>query len=63
MTVRPTPTARPRAIEDALELIAASAADRDRAPAPRFPTEAIEALKRAGALTFNAARGATPPAR
>ena len=63
MTVRPTPAARPPAIEDALELIAASAADRDRAPAPRFPTEAIEALKRAGALTFNAARGAgRPPA-
>jgi len=63
MSVRPKPTVLAEPIEDALELIAASAGQRDRASTPRFPADAMQALHRAGALTFNAQPGdARPPA-
>jgi alkylation response protein AidB-like acyl-CoA dehydrogenase len=58
----PTPDAGAK-LEDALALIASSAADRDRAPVPQFPAAAIGALADVGALAFNAdARARRPPA-
>jgi alkylation response protein AidB-like acyl-CoA dehydrogenase len=48
---------------DALELVAGSAAQRDRDPVPQFPEAAIAALERADALAWNARPGtARPPA-
>jgi alkylation response protein AidB-like acyl-CoA dehydrogenase len=56
----PTPDAGD-GLEAALALVAASSGERDRAPVPRFPTEAIAALEHAGALAFNADAGRTRP--
>jgi alkylation response protein AidB-like acyl-CoA dehydrogenase len=48
---------------DALELIAATAAERDQAPVARFPEREIAALERAGALAWNAQpKSVRPPA-
>jgi alkylation response protein AidB-like acyl-CoA dehydrogenase len=54
----PDVSARP---DDALELIAGSAARRDLDPVPRFPQDAIAALRRAGALAWNAQPGTLRP--
>jgi alkylation response protein AidB-like acyl-CoA dehydrogenase len=51
-------------LDDAIELIAAGAADRDAQANPSFPEEAIAALEVVGALGFNAHPGERrPPAR
>ena len=56
----PTPHAGDR-LGEALQQIAAGAGERDRAPLPRFPTDAFAALREAGALAFNAQSGRTRP--
>lgn len=48
-------------LDEALELIAASAGRRDLDPIPRFPQDAIAALGRAGALAWNARPGTVRP--
>src|SRR5256885_16941711 len=48
---------------DALELIAATAQERDQASVARFPEREIAALERAGALSWNAQpKSVRPPA-
>jgi hypothetical protein len=48
-------------LDAALEEIAAGAAQRDAAHDPEFPTDAFRALRRGGALCFNAVPGSTRP--
>jgi hypothetical protein len=50
------------ALDAALEVVAAGAATRDRAPHPQFPHEPIDALRAAGALSWNAVAGVVRPA-
>ncbi|HET9094652.1 MAG TPA: hypothetical protein VFN36_06145 [Solirubrobacteraceae bacterium] len=55
--------ALPPGLEAALAEIAAGAPARDAEPRPRFPADAIQALRRVGALGWNARPGrARPPA-
>ncbi len=56
--LEPEPDGR---LEETLELIAASAAERDRRPVAEFPADAIALLERAGALASNARRGPNRP--
>jgi hypothetical protein len=49
-------------VEAALAEIAAGAAQRDATQNPEFPTDAFSALRRSGALRFNAIPGPTRPA-
>jgi alkylation response protein AidB-like acyl-CoA dehydrogenase len=48
-------------LDEALVTIAATAADRDRRASPRFPADAIAALRAAGAVAFNASPGPRRP--
>ena len=48
-------------LDEALAAIAATAAERDRRPTPRFPKDAMALLRGAGALAFNAAAGSCRP--
>jgi alkylation response protein AidB-like acyl-CoA dehydrogenase len=48
-------------LHDVLLWISASASERDRAPAPAFPTAAIDRLEQAGALAWNAQPGVERP--
>jgi alkylation response protein AidB-like acyl-CoA dehydrogenase len=53
----------PAALQEALAVIAATAAARDRSASPAFPDDAITRLEDAGALAFNAVAGyVRPPA-
>jgi hypothetical protein len=49
------------ALEAALEVIAAGAAERDAEPRPEFPEAAIAELERVGALAWNATAGRARP--
>jgi len=48
-------------LDTALQAIAATAGDRDRAPLPPFPENAIATLEAVGALAWNATSGADRP--
>jgi alkylation response protein AidB-like acyl-CoA dehydrogenase len=58
---RPARRPQPPALEHALAVIAAGAADRDAAPSPAFPEEPIALLEREGALAWNAIPGERRP--
>lgn len=59
MSISIAPATAP--ISDVLERIAGRAAERDREPIPRFPYDAIEDLRAAGALAWNAKSGPSRP--
>jgi alkylation response protein AidB-like acyl-CoA dehydrogenase len=56
-----SPPLSPSALRTALAAITATAAERDRSPAPTFPDNAFTLLEDAGALAFNAVAGHVRP--